>query len=163
MPSNWPLISAICTRLQQVRPIGLNHVAPGQLPSISNETCGRIIEPFRIKRLWTNSTSHKSREQIRRRAFELQPGISGDQFTMDPSTGRVIHDKSAMGAEQVSVVDTIDYRSSAWQGQEQRNVQIIHQARPKGDNPTSSGGLLAGAAVSVASTLESAKDVIVGK
>ncbi|XP_030538948.1 uncharacterized protein LOC115747057 [Rhodamnia argentea] len=82
---------------------------------------------------------------------------------MDPSTGRGIDGKNALGAEQVSVVNTIDYCSSAGQGQEQRDVQITHQPHPKGDNPTSSGGLLAEAAALVVSTLESAKDVIAGK
>jgi len=60
-------------------------------------------------------------------------------------------------------VDTIDYRSSAGQGQEKRDVQIIHQNCSKGKDSTSSGGILADAAASVASTLQSAKDVIAGK
>lgn len=68
-----------------------------------------------------------------------------------------------MGAEQVSAVDAIDYRSSPGQGQEQRDVQITHQILPKGNDPTSSGGVLAEAAAAVQSTLQSAKDVITGK
>ena len=52
-------------------------------------------------------------------------------------------------------VETVDYRSSAGQRQEERNVQVIHQ--PHSTN--TSGGVLAGAAA-VASTLQSAKDAI---
>ncbi|XP_027360208.1 uncharacterized protein LOC113868638 [Abrus precatorius] len=52
-------------------------------------------------------------------------------------------------------VETVDYRSSAGQGQAERNVQVIHQPRS-----TTSGGVLAGAAAAVASTLQSAKDAI---
>jgi len=53
-------------------------------------------------------------------------------------------------------VETVDYRSSAGQRQEERNVQVIHQ--PHSTN--TSGGVLAGAAAAVASTLQSAKDAI---
>jgi len=52
-------------------------------------------------------------------------------------------------------VETVDYRSSAGQGQEERNVQVIHQPQSN-----TSGGVLAGAAAAVASTLQSAKDAI---
>nr|KYP52439.1 hypothetical protein KK1_025744 [Cajanus cajan] len=52
-------------------------------------------------------------------------------------------------------VETVDHRSSAGQGQEERNVQVIHQPHPK-----TSGGVLSGAAAAVASTLQSAKDAI---
>ncbi|KAK7307657.1 hypothetical protein VNO77_40904 [Canavalia gladiata] len=52
-------------------------------------------------------------------------------------------------------VETVDYRSSPGQGVEGRNVQVVHQPRS-----TTSGGVLAGAAASVASTLQSAKDAI---
>ncbi|CAJ1929473.1 unnamed protein product [Sphenostylis stenocarpa] len=53
-------------------------------------------------------------------------------------------------------VETVDYRSSAGQGQEERNVQVIHQ--PHSTN--TSGGVLAGAAAAVASTLQSAQNKI---
>ncbi|KHN36261.1 hypothetical protein glysoja_003384 [Glycine soja] len=49
-------------------------------------------------------------------------------------------------------VETVDYRSSAGQRQEERNVQVIHQ--PHSTN--TSGGVLAAAAT----TLQSAKDAI---
>jgi hypothetical protein len=52
-------------------------------------------------------------------------------------------------------VETVDHLSSAGQGQEQRNVQVIHQPHSK-----TSGGVLTGAAAAVVSTLESAKDAI---
>jgi len=52
-------------------------------------------------------------------------------------------------------VETVDHRSSAGQGQEERNVQVIHQPHSK-----TSGGVLTGAAAAVASTLQSAKDAI---
>ncbi|TKY70613.1 hypothetical protein E2542_SST06904 [Spatholobus suberectus] len=52
-------------------------------------------------------------------------------------------------------VATVDYRSSAGQGQEERNVQVIHQP-----HSNTSGGVLAGAAAAVATTLQSAKDAI---
>lgn len=56
-------------------------------------------------------------------------------------------------------VDTVDYRSSAGQAQEERHVQIIHQPHST-TNTNTSGGVLAGAAAAVASTLQSAKDAI---
>ncbi|KAL2348360.1 hypothetical protein Fmac_002360 [Flemingia macrophylla] len=52
-------------------------------------------------------------------------------------------------------VETVEYRSSAGQGQEERNVQVTHQPHSK-----TSGGVLSGAAAAVASTLQSAKDAI---
>ncbi|XP_004511887.1 uncharacterized protein [Cicer arietinum] len=52
-------------------------------------------------------------------------------------------------------VETVDYRSSAGQGKEERNVQVVHQPHSK-----TSGGVLTGAADAVASTLQSAKDAI---
>ncbi|AES94626.1 hypothetical protein MtrunA17_Chr5g0401751 [Medicago truncatula] len=54
-------------------------------------------------------------------------------------------------------VETVDHRSSAGQGQgqEERNVQVIHQPHSK-----TSGGVLTGAAAAMASTLQSAKDAI---
>ncbi|GMY11822.1 hypothetical protein FCV25MIE_07061 [Fagus crenata] len=59
-------------------------------------------------------------------------------------------------------VDTVDYRSLAGQGQEQRSVQVIHQPHSS-ENSTTSGGVLAGAAAAVATTLQSAKDAVSGK
>ncbi|XP_061341570.1 uncharacterized protein LOC133287891 [Gastrolobium bilobum] len=52
-------------------------------------------------------------------------------------------------------VETVDYRSSAGQGQEERNVQVIHQP-----HSATSGGVLTNAAAAVASTLQSAKEAI---
>ncbi|XP_050384628.1 uncharacterized protein LOC126801197 [Argentina anserina] len=56
-------------------------------------------------------------------------------------------------------VNKVDNRSSAGQGQEQRNVQVIHQSHPS-PIPNTSGGVLTGAAAAVASTLKSAKEAI---
>ena len=56
----------------------------------------------------------------------------------------------------------MDYRSLAGQGQEQRSVQVIHQPHSS-ENSTTSGGVLAGAAAAVATTLQSAKDAVSGK
>lgn len=53
-------------------------------------------------------------------------------------------------------VETIDHRSSAGQGQEERNVQVIHQPHSK----SSGGGVFAGVAAAVSSTLQSAKDAV---
>ncbi|XP_015578301.1 uncharacterized protein LOC8285587 isoform X2 [Ricinus communis] len=57
-------------------------------------------------------------------------------------------------------IETIDYRSSAGQGQEMRNVQVIHQSNPNKEKSNTSGGVLSNAAASVASTLQSAKEAI---
>ncbi|XP_038902745.1 uncharacterized protein LOC120089373 [Benincasa hispida] len=57
-------------------------------------------------------------------------------------------------------VETVDYRSSAGQGLEKRNVQVIHQSHPPAENFATSGGVLAGAAAAVANTLQSAKEAI---
>ncbi|KAF5752872.1 hypothetical protein HS088_TW01G00790 [Tripterygium wilfordii] len=57
-------------------------------------------------------------------------------------------------------VETTDFRSSAGQGQEQRDVQVIHE--PKIDSKTS-GGTLAGAAAAAATALQSAQNAISGK
>ena len=56
-------------------------------------------------------------------------------------------------------VDTVDYRSLAGGGQEQKNVQVIHQPNSSG-NSTTSGGVLADAAAALETTLQSAKDAI---
>ncbi|XP_022149538.1 uncharacterized protein LOC111017948 [Momordica charantia] len=60
-------------------------------------------------------------------------------------------------------VNTVEYWTSAGQGQEQRNnVQIVHHVHPQ-SHPSpyaTSGGVLAGAAAAIANTLQSAKDAI---
>ncbi|KAM5576657.1 hypothetical protein ABKV19_007484 [Rosa sericea] len=56
-------------------------------------------------------------------------------------------------------VNTVDNQSSAGQGQEQRNVQVVHQSHPSPIANTS-GGVLTSAAAAVASTLRSAKEAI---
>lgn len=53
----------------------------------------------------------------------------------------------------------MDYRSLAGGGQEQKNVQVIHQPNSSG-NSTTSGGVLADAAAALETTLQSAKDAI---
>ena len=57
-------------------------------------------------------------------------------------------------------VNAVDYRSSAGQGQEQKQVQVVHQPHPLAEDSTTSGGVLASAAASVVSTLQSAKEAI---
>jgi len=54
-------------------------------------------------------------------------------------------------------VESVDYRSSAGQGQEMRNVEVIHQPHT---TKNTSGGILAGAAAAVTTTLQSAKDAV---
>ncbi|KAI4315001.1 hypothetical protein L6164_027855 [Bauhinia variegata] len=56
-------------------------------------------------------------------------------------------------------VDTMEHRSSAGQGQEERNVQVVHQTHPTQASKTS-GGVLSSAAAAVATTLQSAKDAL---
>lgn len=69
---------------------------------------------------------------------------------------------NAQGQAVETRVDTVDYLSSAGQGQQQRSVQVVHQSNPVDDSATSSG-VLANAAAAVTSTLQSAKDAISGK
>ncbi|XP_017426709.1 uncharacterized protein LOC124841450 [Vigna umbellata] len=57
-------------------------------------------------------------------------------------------------------VESVDYRSSAGQGQEMRKVDVIHQVHT---TKNTSGGILAGAAAAVTSTLQSAKDAVAKK
>ncbi|XP_057481125.1 uncharacterized protein LOC130768139 [Actinidia eriantha] len=57
-------------------------------------------------------------------------------------------------------VNAVDYRSSVGQGQEQKPVQVVHQPHPLAADATTSSGVLAGAAASVASTFQSAKEAI---
>ncbi|KAH7520240.1 hypothetical protein FEM48_Zijuj08G0123200 [Ziziphus jujuba var. spinosa] len=66
---------------------------------------------------------------------------------------------NAQGAMETRVAQTVDHRSSAGQGQEVRDVKVIHQLHPS-EKSTTSGGVLAGAAAAVSSTLESARDAI---
>lgn len=73
--------------------------------------------------------------------------------------------KSAPEGGQVNntVANTVDYRSSPGQGQQLRDVQVVHQSH---DNPASaktSGGVLTAAAASAASSLQSAREAISGK
>lgn len=57
-------------------------------------------------------------------------------------------------------VDTADYRSSAGQWLDQKPVQVIHQQDAFTTDSNTSGGVLTNAAVSVVSTLESAKEAL---
>ncbi|GLU20074.1 hypothetical protein SLE2022_362890 [Rubroshorea leprosula] len=67
--------------------------------------------------------------------------------------------KDADGGAVGKNVETVEIRSSPGRGQEQRTVQVTHQVHQK-SNTNTSGGVLQGAAAAVASTLESAKNVI---
>ncbi|KAF3439011.1 hypothetical protein FNV43_RR17286 [Rhamnella rubrinervis] len=79
---------------------------------------------------------------------------------MNARTNKENQTVNAQGALEVKVVDTVDYLSSAGQGQERRHVQVTHQLHPSENSTTTSGGVLAGAAAAVSSTLQSAKDAI---
>ncbi|MED6185517.1 hypothetical protein PIB30_057895 [Stylosanthes scabra] len=66
-------------------------------------------------------------------------------------------------------VETVEYRSSAGQPQEQRKVEVVHQHHPNTNTNTNtktqtktktSGGILTDAAAAVSSTLQSAKDAL---
>ncbi|KAI3451981.1 hypothetical protein Pfo_008646 [Paulownia fortunei] len=58
-------------------------------------------------------------------------------------------------------VETVDFFTSAGQGQEQiQPVQVVHQPHSPPAGSNTSGSILANAAASVASTLQSAKDAI---
>ncbi|CAH9089948.1 unnamed protein product [Cuscuta epithymum] len=59
-------------------------------------------------------------------------------------------------------VETVDYQSSAGQGQEKRPVEIIHHhpLPTTHSNQKTSGAVLTNAAASVVSTLDSAKEAI---
>ncbi|CAN1310074.1 hypothetical protein LINPERPRIM_LOCUS27941 [Linum perenne] len=62
-------------------------------------------------------------------------------------------------------VNSVDYRSSAGQGQgqEPKKVEVIHQTpTPSQPKSNTSGGVLASAAASVATTLQNAKEAISG-
>ncbi|XP_019068096.1 uncharacterized protein [Solanum lycopersicum] len=67
---------------------------------------------------------------------------------MNSSTNKDTEDVKGMERR----VESVDYQSSVGQGQEQRPVELIQS--------NTSGGVLANAAASVASTLESAKRAI---
>lgn len=64
-------------------------------------------------------------------------------------------------------VGTVDYQSSpAGQGEveRRRDVEVVHQYHPsEAESGGSAGGLVAGAAASVADSVRSAKDAISGK
>lgn len=64
----------------------------------------------------------------------------------------------AKHSEEVKV-ETIDQRESAGQGQQQRDIEVIHQSHQSG-KPATSGSVLTGAAVAVVNTLQSAKNAI---
>lgn len=56
-------------------------------------------------------------------------------------------------------VETVDFRSSAGEGHDEvKKVDVVHQVHSSNSN--TSGGVLAGAAAAVASTLQSAKDAL---
>lgn len=67
-----------------------------------------------------------------------------------------IDEQNSLGERRVM---TTEYRSSVGKGVEKRTVEVIHQLHPQ-ENQTTSGGLLAGAAAAVESTLQSAKAAI---
>lgn len=60
-------------------------------------------------------------------------------------------------------VDTVDYRTSAGGAVDQKPVQVIHQQHDSSTDSNTSGGVLANAAASIASTLESAKQALARK
>ncbi|XP_028764148.1 uncharacterized protein LOC114722308 [Neltuma alba] len=58
-------------------------------------------------------------------------------------------------------VETVEYRSSAGQGLQERKVEVIHKPHfSEASKSNTSGGVLAGAAAAVASTLQSAQDAL---
>ncbi|XP_057544887.1 uncharacterized protein LOC130824035 [Amaranthus tricolor] len=59
------------------------------------------------------------------------------------------------------MVETIDLNESAGQGQQERDIEVIHQIHQSG-KPATTGSLLTGAVVSVVNTLQSAKEAITG-
>ncbi|PKI49832.1 uncharacterized protein LOC116200089 [Punica granatum] len=83
---------------------------------------------------------------------------------MDPSSKTETGTNNAAGGGQVNIViDAVDHRSSARQGQQLRDVQVVHQPHNTPSTAKTSGGVLAAAAASAASSLRSAKDAISGK
>ncbi|KAG7035166.1 hypothetical protein SDJN02_01961, partial [Cucurbita argyrosperma subsp. argyrosperma] len=68
--------------------------------------------------------------------------------------------RNAQGELMEKKVETVEYRSSAGQGLEKKNVQVVHQVHSTPQNFATSGGVLAGAAAAVANTLQSAKEAI---
>ncbi|CAN4079718.1 unnamed protein product [Withania somnifera] len=81
---------------------------------------------------------------------------------MNSPASKGTHDVNAQN-QMERKVKTVDYQSSVGQGQEQRPVEVIHQPQASTTQSNTSGGVLANAAASVASTLESAKRAISGK
>ncbi|KAG5623880.1 hypothetical protein H5410_009098 [Solanum commersonii] len=65
--------------------------------------------------------------------------------------------KGTQGVKAPNQMESVNYESSVGQGQEQRPAEVIHQPQIQSNT---SGGVLANAAASVASTLESAKRAI---
>ncbi|XP_027078667.2 uncharacterized protein [Coffea arabica] len=78
---------------------------------------------------------------------------------MNPSANRETGAVNAQGQVERRV-DSTDYRSSAGGGLDQKPVQVIHQHHDSSPDSKTSGGVLANAAASIASTLESAKEAI---
>ncbi|XP_050240830.1 uncharacterized protein LOC126689649 [Quercus robur] len=70
--------------------------------------------------------------------------------------------KENTGAKRATEVrvDTVDYQSLAGGGQEQKNVQVIHQPNSSGNSTTSGGVLADAAAAALETTLQSARDAI---
>ncbi|KAL3646323.1 hypothetical protein CASFOL_011503 [Castilleja foliolosa] len=85
------------------------------------------------------------------------------KLNMNASANKGINNNTPGGQAQAErKVETVDYRVSAGQGQEQmQRVQIVHQPHsPPMAGSNTSGSILANAAASVAATLQSAKDDI---
>ncbi|KAK9949016.1 hypothetical protein M0R45_004564 [Rubus argutus] len=78
---------------------------------------------------------------------------------MNAQAIKEIKERNAQARAKETKVNTVDNRSSVGKGQEQRNVQVVHQSHPLLIKNTS-GGVLTGAAAAVASTLQSAKEAI---
>ncbi|XP_059639672.1 uncharacterized protein LOC132282058 [Cornus florida] len=79
---------------------------------------------------------------------------------MNTSAKEGTETENAQGQMERSV-DTVDYRSSPGQCQELRPVQVVHQSHsPPAVDSNSSGAILADAAASVASALQSAREVL---
>ncbi|KAJ0096391.1 hypothetical protein Patl1_28619 [Pistacia atlantica] len=77
---------------------------------------------------------------------------------MNSETRREVETTNPQGVVERRV-ETINYESSAGQGQQVKSVDVVHQPHPQ-KSPNTSGGVLAGAAAAVESTLQSAKEAI---
>ncbi|XP_024020660.1 uncharacterized protein LOC21392621 [Morus notabilis] len=61
-------------------------------------------------------------------------------------------------------VNTVDYQSSAGQGQQKRDVQVIHKSHPSENSTTTGGGsVLSSAATAASAAVQSSKDALSGK